>query len=114
MRASAGASKQPSVFMLCCVGAATDDAGRLAAGRLAGGVQVLHVAVLKQRIAAVQALLDLGFPCMHNNSRGWLPLDEAVALRHRQLARNLEPPAPSSHAACHSNTAAVSVKCCCG
>lgn len=46
---------------------------------------MLHVAVLKRRIAVVQALLDFGFPCMHNNAGGWLPLDEAVALRHRQL-----------------------------
>lgn len=53
------------------------------------GNTVLHVAVLKQHIAAVDALLELGFPLLQPNSRGWLALDEAVALKHERLVRKL-------------------------
>lgn len=62
-------------------------------------MQVLHIAVLKQRIAVVDALLDIGFPSMQPNSKGWLALDEAVALKHEPLVSTLLPALPPNIAA---------------
>lgn len=60
-------------------------------------VQVLHIAVLKQRIAVVDALLDIGFLSMHPNSKGWLALDEAVALKHEPLVSTFLVALPSNN-----------------
>ena len=50
-------------------------------------LQVLHIAVLRQDMALVQALLRTGVNVMVPNSRGWIALDEAVSLTNRQLVR---------------------------
>lgn len=47
------------------------------------GNTVLHVAVLLKQRAVVRALVAADFPLTAENSRGWMPLEEAVALNDR-------------------------------
>ncbi len=47
--------------------------------------QVLHIAVLRQNVGLVKALVGAGFSVMKQNTRSWLALDEAVSLKSREL-----------------------------
>ena len=48
-------------------------------------MQVLHVAVLRRRVAVLLALLDAGIPPNLQNSHRWTPLDEAVSLKDKGM-----------------------------
>lgn len=43
------------------------------------GVQALHLAVLRNQAEVLDALVAAGFPPALQSSRGWTPLEEAVA-----------------------------------
>lgn len=43
--------------------------------------------MLRKQRAVVKALVGAGFPLTAENTRGWLPLEEAVALRDRCAMR---------------------------
>ncbi len=49
--------------------------------------QVLHVAVLRRRHDLASALLEAGFPVALANARKWAPVDEAIALNDKRMAR---------------------------
>ena len=51
--------------------------------------QVLHVAVIRKQRTLVDRHLALGLRSTVRNSRGWTPLEEAIALRDRGLVRQL-------------------------
>ena len=54
---------------------------------ISNSLQVLHVAVLRQRKETVQALLGAEFPVGEESSRGWLALEVAVEAEDRAMVK---------------------------
>ena len=53
------------------------------------GNTLLHVAVLQRRQACVAALKEINFPLTAVNSRGWMAVEDAVALKDREMVELL-------------------------
>lgn len=53
------------------------------------GNTLLHVAVLRRRRACVAALIEVNFPLTAENSRGWMAVEDAVALNDREMVKLL-------------------------
>lgn len=52
-------------------------------------MQALHIAVMRRRPAMVLALLDAGFPVLAESRRKWTALQDAVALKDKELVKIL-------------------------